>query len=112
MADTPCPDRGELLAFARGTLSVPLFTRLASHVEACATCQAGLEELDAVADSVLMGLRGVTPEETATVRPVPEVLVQAAQRLGLARAEISETVVLAEATGSRRLGKFELVREL
>jgi serine/threonine protein kinase len=117
MDPTECPEHRELVAFAHGTLPERDLARLAAHVEACADCQAGLDGLDAVADSILAGLRSAAPEDVATVVPVPPDLVHAAQRLGRARGDRAgvdavQTVILPHGTSRRRLGKFELIEEL
>jgi serine/threonine protein kinase len=104
-----CPDQTELLAFVRGTLSTPAFTRLAAHVEQCTACQTVLDRLDSIGDSVLSGLRDAVPEELATISEVPLGLMQAAQDLGRRPSAdaVTDTPELV-----RRLGKFELLKEL
>ena len=116
MASMGCPEHVELLAFVRGTLSGTAFAGLAAHIENCAACQSKMEALDAVTDSVLSGLRSAAPEDVATLRLVPDQLIFVAQRLGRSRSDATEgasdTTVLASGARGRRLGKFELVREL
>jgi eukaryotic-like serine/threonine-protein kinase len=113
MPSIGCPDQDQLLAFARGSLSGSMLTRLASHVEGCAACQAALDRLDGISDSVLAGLRGLDPSAVATVAPVPSALLYAAERIGRDRApDGALTVILPAARQTRRLGKFELVEEL
>jgi serine/threonine protein kinase len=117
MSSTDCPEHCDLLAFARGTLSAPALAQLAVHIEQCTTCQSGLDALDSPADSVLIGLRGVAPEEASTIAPVPAELLHAVHRLGRARegrpfADAAQTVILVPGGTTRRLGKFELIEEL
>jgi serine/threonine protein kinase len=117
MQTTDCPDNADLVAFVRGTLSSSAFARLASHVESCAHCQASLDALDGVTDSVLSRLRGAARDDLATMSAVPAKLLEVVQLLGRERRAVagpnaSDTAVLSPAREGRRLGKFELVQEL
>jgi tRNA A-37 threonylcarbamoyl transferase component Bud32 len=104
MSVSRCPDPAELSAFALGTLPGPVFERLARHIEHCPRCEAALQTLDGVSDSLLGQLR--QPAGVTTAASVPGELIDAA--LAAARA----APPAASADGVRRLGKFELLEEL
>ncbi len=62
-----CPTKDRLLAFHRGTLPEADVEAVAEHLEACATCEAALAQMDGAADPLLAVLRQPLPA-TAPVR--------------------------------------------
>jgi len=107
MTPTSCPHPGELWGFVTGTLSRPMFERIAGHVEQCAACEKHLQQFDGLADPLQAQLRHAPGATTSTVDPMPSDLLQA---LRSARSDDSGGPCLA-ARQLRRLGKFELLEE-
>src|SRR5262249_41384526 len=74
MAKSACPTQEELLAFTLGEVQEDAITTLVIHLDACPECEARVDRLDALADTMLAELRrhlgsaanrGSTHESTA-----------------------------------------------
>ncbi|HEY7327536.1 MAG TPA: protein kinase [Gemmataceae bacterium] len=103
MHPTGCPDSAELAEFATGALPRTALTRIASHLEDCATCAAALGTFDDVADSFLSRLRQIAEHEDANDSDVPPQLLEVARSSRRPRPQTA---------GPRRLDRFELLQEL
>jgi tetratricopeptide (TPR) repeat protein len=66
-SDSPCPSRGELLAFANGETTAERFEILADHVERCSACLAVLESTRS--DQGAAPGRSATPLPSTLFRP-------------------------------------------
>ncbi len=104
-----CPDRAELQGFAIGSLPGPLFARVASHIEACADCEATLQALDRLADPLLSQLRRLDGTDDSEAEPVPEALIAAVRSN---RPRCGAAAWFAADDCHHRLGKFELLDRL
>ncbi len=68
--DNACPAGEDLAAFVAGRLPPAALDAMASHVEACPSCQSALEALEGRVDSIEAALRrGRPPEIVPTTRP-------------------------------------------
>jgi serine/threonine protein kinase len=105
MTTTVCPDPAELSAFVLGNLPNADFERIASHLEQCSLCEAALQPLDALTDSLVGQLK--QPAGEVLTASLPGELLAAALSAGN-RPDASWQME----DGSRRLGKFELLQEL
>ena len=63
MDTTICPNPDVLADYVLGKVSEADLSGIASHVEACPACQAQLETLDGLSDTVITCLRRVTGDE-------------------------------------------------
>jgi serine/threonine protein kinase len=107
MTTTGCPQPGELWGFVTGTVSRPVFERIAGHVEQCAVCERHLQEFDGLGDPVQAQLRCPPDASVSTVDAMPPDLLEA---LRSGRSSASGPWL---APGQlRRLSKFELLEEL
>jgi serine/threonine protein kinase len=103
-----CFDRAELADFTLGKLPAEQLVEIASQVETCPACQAMLETLDSLEDSVVQDLR-------RSPAPAPpsgelEVQLQRAEAIGEAvwhKHHQDQTDVL-----PRRLGQYELLEQI
>jgi hypothetical protein len=122
MSPATCPRVNELKAFALGDLGDAAFANIAAHVERCLDCEALLQAFDDHSDGLVTGLRDLQqPSEHGADEHPPEELITVALRAvasasDQAGAEISldsgRRFLRQLATGSCRLGKFELQAEL
>lgn len=80
MAHQRCYDRSELTDFALGKLPLDALEGIAAEVERCEMCEALLDTLDAVDDSVVSDLRGASAELSPD--PALEQRLRAAQEVG------------------------------
>ena len=110
MKPMSCPDRTLLEGFAVGTLSATEFALIADHIEGCSNCDDRLQELDQVADPLVVQLRLLSPADVPVSESVPQELIASAQSAGRDHAGCLSTIVQEE--GNRRLGKFELLERL
>ncbi len=110
---TRCFDRAVLIDFALGKLPHEEFDRVAAEVETCPDCQAVLETLDDVEDSVLRDLKGggsragqVSPELAAQIRKAEDI-----SRVvwGSQASNADETT---DALPPQRLGQYELLQQI
>jgi serine/threonine protein kinase len=102
-----CPDQAELARFVLGNLSRTTFDGVADHVQHCTACQTAIQNLDALEDPLVSGLRPAAAEEDSGADTVPQSLIAAAH------AAIGAQSAFTIATdGTRRLGKFELLEDL
>src|SRR5262249_20590737 len=107
MEATGCPGRAELEGFVVGSLSAPVFARVADHVARCPDCEGALEELDSLDDPLLSRLRRSALADDPAVEPVPQELIAAV------RAALTGSVRASPSAGEgRRLGRFELLEPL
>jgi serine/threonine protein kinase len=104
-----CPDRTELEGFAVGSLSDPLFARIAAHVEHCVDCEAALQALDYLADPLLSQLRRLDGTDGSEAEAVPDELIAVVR---LARDRRGAAAWYAAEPCHHRLGKFELEERL
>ena len=116
-----CFDRVELSNFALGKLAQSQLNEIASQVETCPICQAMLETLDTLEDSVIQDLRG--SGTLAGPDPVLEERLRRAEAIGkefLLPATISqannglqhEHLASKVETLPRCLGQYELLAEI
>jgi serine/threonine protein kinase/tetratricopeptide (TPR) repeat protein len=54
---TTCPNREQLAAYLLGTAGEPEAESIAAHLDACATCEATIQSMEGVADTVVARLR-------------------------------------------------------
>lgn len=116
-----CPTERELAAFAIGRLSTASLERIERHVEACASCQASLDQLDTGDDELQRRLTGKSGTLIADRMPMPE-QVLASARNGVASVPAADRPEISLDSGRRfarllqdgpcRLGRFELLSEL
>jgi serine/threonine protein kinase len=107
MEATGCPGRAELEGFVVGSLSAPVFARVADHVARCTHCEGALEELDRLDDPFLSRLRRAAESGGPAVEPVAPEIVAAV------RAALAGGVGACPPAGEgRHLGRFELLEPL
>ena len=70
MDATICPNPDMLADYVLGKTSEADMASIASHVEACATCQSQLETLDGLSDTVITFLRRPIPNEVDSDEPL------------------------------------------
>ena len=69
MADSTCPSRNDLTAFLIGRLAEDTSDAIAHHVDSCAACQAMLDTLGGVNDTLAARLHGLGVEEEFADEP-------------------------------------------
>ena len=104
-----CFDRSELVEFTLGKLPALKLERIAAEVETCPRCQALLETLDGLEDSVITDLKG----HTGPLPPDPQLQeqIQAAEEIsrvvwGDVRASVPDEPPPA------RLGQYEILEQI
>ena len=80
-----CPSRDELFDYAVGRLSDDASDVLASHLDACSTCQAMLATLQDANDSLVARLRRPVPDDPLLAEPECGVALARARRCAAGR---------------------------
>ena len=105
LSETDCPSREELARFAVGDLGEIAWSQIAGHVSECSVCETLLEELDHHTDPLLSALKR---KVYAADPEIPSALLIATRSALESRGPGDES-----ACGwPRRIGKFELLKEL
>ena len=104
-----CFDRSELAEFALGKLPASELERVAAEVETCPTCQALLETLDSLEDSMIADLKGHTGP--LPLDPQLQAQIQAAEEIsrvvwGESRPGVPDEPLPA------RLGQYEILEQI
>lgn len=106
-----CPGRDVLAELALGRLSASVIESIGPHVESCLTCQATLETLDEVADSVVRDLRtdaGLLPVDPALAEHIREAEAISREAWGCA-ADVAENE---DFQPGRQLGQYQLLARI
>ena len=110
MVRQTCPDRNDLRAYSLGTLEPESADSLEDHLAECTRCRDGLESFEALADELVLGLRGAGAVESLDSEPEIERLMRELRsrrklqttRVGDGFDESDRGFVLADAPHDRR----------
>lgn len=108
-----CPSRDILSGFMLGKLPAEAIERIGRHIETCATCQAALETLDDLEDSVLRDLKGGAGQAGSVSPDLADQMRRAEDISRVVWCKRPHREVLSDdAQPPKRLGHYDLLEQI